>query len=303
MVRLRTASLSSSISRSEIVFASASDVGDHRHNQAIIGIGRNANIRLLVNRPFFPIRIEPGVERRRRGTARGERPQQTHGHIGARLPVADIGVIDDRSRRYLRRGTGHVAGHRPSHTPQGFDAIPGGLPLRRLLNIGAGRHPAGAGRNDRCEINTQASCQRPHGRGCPHGWRWLSYGSFDRLRFFRNRRRFLRQVGKSSHERPAIDSLSLGKLNQHITYRDELPRLAGERLDRPTLGRRNLDDRLVRLDGDERLIDDDAVPRGDMPGDDLRLLDSLSEIRQSKCLHANSKISCAAARIVAVSGM
>ena len=49
--------------------------------------------------------------------------------------------------------------------------------------------------------------------------------------------------------------------------------------------RRYLNDRLVGLDRNQRLIGDDVIAFIDMPGDDLRLFETFAEIRQHELAH------------------
>ena len=53
----------------------------------------------------------------------------------------------------------------------------------------------------------------------------------------------------------------------------------------PALRRGDFHHRLFGLDRDQRLIDDDVVALGDVPGDDLRLLQAFAEIGKVERAH------------------
>ena len=58
--------------------------------------------------------------------------------------------------------------------------------------------------------------------------------------------------------------------------------------DAPGLRRGDLDHRLLGLDRDQRLVGDDAIADADVPGDDLRLLQTFAEVGQPEGAHAYS---------------
>ena len=71
--------------------------------------------------------------------------------------------------------------------------------------------------------------------------------------------------------------------------RTDLDPLAGideQARDAARLRRWHFDDRLFGLDRDERLVGDDMIAFGDMPGDDLGFLQSFAEIGQREGAHA-----------------
>ncbi len=70
----------------------------------------------------------------------------------------------------------------------------------------------------------------------------------------------------------------------------DLARLGEQLFNSSRLRRRNLHDRLRRFDRDERLIGRDLLARGDMPLDELGLLQSFAEIGKTKDVHADASI-------------
>src|SRR5439155_2710636 len=91
--------------------------------------------------------------------------------------------------------------------------------------------------------------------------------------------------------------------HQRRAYVDDILRLAEELLDASGLRRWNLDDRLVGLHRDERLVDTDFVALLDMPLDDLRLLHAFAEIGQLEYFHAYSSAFLAASMIRSTLGI
>ena len=65
----------------------------------------------------------------------------------------------------------------------------------------------------------------------------------------------------------------------------DVARASEELLDLARPRRGNLDHRLRGLDGDERLVGLDVVAGGDVPLDDLGLLQSFAQVGQLECFH------------------
>ena len=83
---------------------------------------------------------------------------------------------------------------------------------------------------------------------------------------------------------------AFGKLDERRADPHYVSLNAEQVRDASTRRRRYLDDRLVCLDGNERLIGDDVIAFVDIPGDDLCLLKTFSEIRQHELAHGTKSV-------------
>jgi hypothetical protein len=78
---------------------------------------------------------------------------------------------------------------------------------------------------------------------------------------------------------------SFGELNERRAHLDQIAFAAEQARNAPAPRRGNFDHSLVRLDGNKRLIGDDAIALVHEPGDDLRLFESFAQIGEVELAH------------------
>ena len=149
---------------------------------------------------------------------------------------------------------------------------------RRALDIGTGHRAAGAACRDDLQIDAEPLGQGPHRRGRLDGGR-------SRGRRFGRASRRRRGGGEFADHRAGVGARTFVELDQRRTDLDPLAGLSTEPGDPAGLRRRHFDHRLFGLDRDERLVGHDMVALGDVPGDELGLLQAFAEIGQDKGAH------------------
>src|SRR5439155_22036632 len=82
----------------------------------------------------------------------------------------------------------------------------------------------------------------------------------------------------------------LGKLDERRADLHDISLVAKQVRDASARRRRYFDDRLVGLDGNERLIGDDVIAFVDVPSDDLRVFKTFSKIRQHELAHGTKSV-------------
>src|ERR671918_219163 len=89
------------------------DIAQHRHEQAVLGVDRNAEIDLAVQPAALALRIVPDVQRRLASAAGDDGAHQPHGDVTA-APGTDVGVVAHGSRYDLGMSIRHARGHGPA---------------------------------------------------------------------------------------------------------------------------------------------------------------------------------------------
>ncbi len=242
------------------------DVAHDRREKPVLGFHGDAEIDPLVDTAGHGLGIEPGVQRRRFLAARGHGANQPRRHVCPVRPGIDIRLVGHRGGHNLPTGAGHVVEHRPAHAA---DRLRPGALAGRAFHVGLGHRAAGPRRLDRRQIDAELCCKPPDSRR--------------RLGLF-GRRGFLARRLDLTDDRALVRGGFRGELDQCRADGNHVARRAMQRRNAARMGRRHLDHRLVGLDRDQRLVGDHMIADADVPGDDLRLLQSLSQIRQFKDL-------------------
>ena len=286
-------------------------MADHRDDQPLgRGHGQpDVAVRVDDDRPSTAIGAEfqRGVEQRVPAQAAGDGGDEegADGRLdaGGRQPppggqqAGGVDLVEGGEVRDLRPRPGHGLGRQPPDPPQWMPArlhppepsLRTGVPHRghgALRNAGcsrgggggfdvSGENPAaGAAANDRGQVDPEIEGQLAGGRGRlrPGRGRWRGGGwdvgcGGDRCRRVRSR------LGH-------VDAVSV--LEDHEDLADFHDVAGGEGQGDDLAGDRGgqLDQSLVGLDLDQRLVACDRVARGHQPGDDLALLEAFADVRQ-----------------------
>ena len=256
-------------------------VAQHRHDQPVGGIDRDANVDLgqhaAALRPF-----EPCVQRRLRAARGDQRTQQPHQHRRAARPCVDVGVVEHGDRGHLRVRGRHPLRHGAAHAAQllAFAAHAaqrlarrGRCGLRRAPHVGAGDRAVRPRARHRCQIDAQFPRQRAHRRRGAYG----------------RRRRGGRWCRRAPRFELADDRSSIGrvarKADQRRTHPHHLALRREQLLDAAGEGRRNVHHRLVGLHRHHRRVGGNVVAGLDVPLDDLGFLQAFAEVGKIEDFH------------------
>ena len=77
------------------------DVAQNRYEQAVLGVDRDAEIRLLVQAANLLLRILPDIEGKLGGTGGGDGTHDAHGDIATVDPDLDVGSVAHGRRHDL----------------------------------------------------------------------------------------------------------------------------------------------------------------------------------------------------------
>ena len=253
------------------------DVAQHRNDEPVLRVDGDAEIDPRRQAPDHGPAVIAGVQRRHRGACGSDGADEADADIGAgRPPGLDIGLVPERGGHDLRTGARHVERHRTPH-PRERLARRRAAGSGHALHIGAHHRAARAAAGELRQIDAALTGQRPHSRRGED----LSRGRCCR------RRRCRRGPGrKLADDGAGVGVGAVLEVDQRRTHLDALAGLGEQARDASGSRRRHLDHRLFGLDRDQRLVGDDMIAFGDVPGDDLRLLQPFAEIGEREAAHA-----------------
>src|SRR5262249_61489013 len=88
-----------------------------------------------------------------------------------------------------------------------------------------------------------------------------------------------------AHPRAGVGLRAFGKADERGAYLDEIALAPVQPRDAARLRGGDFDHRFVSFDRHQWLVDDDIVAFVDVPGDDLRLFETLAQVRQEELAH------------------
>lgn len=238
--------------------------------------------------PLPGLGVEPGIERRL-GPAPGHHgAHQAHRGVRVRRPPLHVRGVRDRGRDDLRVRPCHGVRHGTPRPPEGLRRGRIAQRRRRALHVRGGHDAARSAGPDGGQIHTVPARKGPHGGGRLHP-------PTRRGRPLRRRGHVLR--GQFPRDGAPVDRRALVEVHERGARRDDIPRVPVDARDPARPWRRDLDDGLVGLNREKRLVGHHVISRRHVPGDDLGLLEALTEVGQRERPHAYSRTSRAAARM------
>ena len=228
------------------------------------------------------------------------RQQQPGRSIDIRRPVIDVGVIGDARGHDLGAGLDHFRRHGSAYAAQQFDRPQFRQPLCHPPDVVGGNAALGPAGADDAQIDIRLPRQGAHRGGrldaCAglsgHGLGTLLEFAFARLHLADHRA----GVG-----RPGISCACIGQ--QRPAGCDDVADCGEEPFDAAGLGRRDVDDRLVRFHRYQGAVRGYLVTWLNVPLDDFGLFQAFAQVRQIEHAHANSSTWSTAFRMRAVVGM
>ncbi len=156
-----------------------------------------------------------------------------------------------------------------------------GQALGGALHVGARDGAVGAARLHEIEIDVELARQRAH--------RGQDLKRLGPRRLARRLRRLASGLllAQLADDRARVRFRPLGELDQRRAHLHQIALGAEQPGDAAALRRWHLDDGLVGLDRHQRLVGDHVIALGDVPGDDLGLLEAFPEIRQEELAHGS----------------
>ena len=192
-------------------------------------------------------------------------------------------------------GLRHLLRHDAAHAAQGFGRLDLGQHLGDATHVVGGDLSLGAARVHRAQIDVQLA-----GQGADGG-RHLDLGAAGPRRLGPLVDAHLVARHGADHG-AGVGSLTLIEVDQGRPHRHDVARLGVQLGDASGMGRRYLDDRLVGLHRQQRLLVDHLIADGDVPVDDLGFLEALPQVGQVEPFHAKATAPRAASKMRASLG-
>ena len=268
----------------QVARVALADIAQHRHDEAALGIDRDADVDALDQPALARLGVVPGIERGL-GLAGGcHGAHDADGDVLALLPIVDVGLVVHGGANHLGMGRRHALRHRPAHAPQRLGRPRFGQALGGALDVRPRDRPARPAGLHEVEIDVELARQRPdrgkdlkgsrrhRGRCLGASWRLLL-------------------LPELAHDRSGVALRALGEFDQRSPDLDQVALAAEQARDAAAPGGRHLDDGLVGLERDERLIDDHAVALVDVPRHDFGFFEPFAEIRQYELAHGTFPLS------------
>ena len=267
----------------QIGWVSSTYVAQHRHEQTVRRIYGDAQVDLPVQPAPTRGTVIPRIQRGLRDAPGSNRTDQPNGDVFVLMPVIDVRVVDDRGRGHFRMGLRHSPCHGTANAAQRFKGPGGRQGGGSSLYVFQRDRAVWAARTDHREIDPEPFRLRTNGRCRPD-----RYAGRPR----RLRRLFFDQVlGRAdiADDTAGIVGRPFLEANQRRTDGDNISRLRQKLGNSPRRAARDLlDHRLVGFNGNQGLVGNHIVPGIDVPSDNFRLLQTLTQVGKREGRHGRS---------------